>query len=109
MQPADATVGAGDADGSEPARLVAAGSELRGDVGQVPVGVLCEPADARAEHTVLHVVRQDVRPSGSEAGGISGLGQRRPLAVGCRRGSHHRTGAVVGGCQVGSGMITPNP
>jgi CRISPR/Cas system CMR subunit Cmr6 (Cas7 group RAMP superfamily) len=88
--------------------LVASGPEFLADTGQVIVGVFGEPGDAGPERSVFPVAGQHVRPCRGQLsrGGDLGEGGAEHASV---RGIHDFPSLTVGGCQVGSGHVTPKP
>jgi hypothetical protein len=102
-------VRAGQTHRRERARLICPCLEVGCDAGQMLVRVLGEPGDALPEYPVFPVAGQHVRPDCGELSGVGDLSQGGMQAGRIRRAVHGWPGRSVGGCQVGSGHITPNP
>jgi hypothetical protein len=83
---------------------------LRRHLGQVLLRVPGEPGHSGPEDSVIIVASQNVFPGRGELAKFGDLREAGLQVIRGDRGRHRLPPArVVGGCQVGSGTITPNP
>ena len=92
------------------AGLVAAGGKLSRELSEMLPGVRRETGDARPEYPVVAVGRQHVSPGRRQLIEAGDPGEGGVQVVGRSRWRGHGAAArMLGGCQVGSGTMVPNP